>query len=118
MFLLAVFIGKTRLIDNLYIEPRSSGSEETSVSFLADVLALSFRSRRFLLLDFCYSPKFLSEVTEIEFSEFDWFRFFLVLALLLPAVAQARRHDSSRSEDFGGDRPIREFQNCQKPGRR
>jgi pantoate--beta-alanine ligase len=26
--LLAVFIGKTRLIDNLYIEPKSSGSEE------------------------------------------------------------------------------------------
>jgi len=26
--LLAVFIGKTRLIDNLYIEPRASGSEE------------------------------------------------------------------------------------------
>jgi pantoate--beta-alanine ligase len=26
--LLAVFIGKTRLIDNLYIEPRSPGSDE------------------------------------------------------------------------------------------
>jgi pantoate--beta-alanine ligase len=26
--LLAVFIGKTRLIDNLYIEPNSSDSEE------------------------------------------------------------------------------------------
>jgi pantoate--beta-alanine ligase len=29
--LLAVFIGKTRLIDNLYIEPKSSGSEEELV---------------------------------------------------------------------------------------
>jgi pantoate--beta-alanine ligase len=26
--LLAVFIGKTRLIDNLYVEPKSPGSEE------------------------------------------------------------------------------------------
>jgi pantoate--beta-alanine ligase len=31
--LLAVFIGKTRLIDNLYIEPRSSGSEELVFHF-------------------------------------------------------------------------------------
>jgi pantoate--beta-alanine ligase len=26
--LLAVFIGKTRLIDNLYVEPKSPGSDE------------------------------------------------------------------------------------------
>jgi pantoate--beta-alanine ligase len=31
--LLAVFIGKTRLIDNLYIEPKSSGSEELVFHF-------------------------------------------------------------------------------------
>lgn len=31
--LLAVFIGKTRLIDNLYVEPRSSGSEELVFHF-------------------------------------------------------------------------------------
>ncbi len=31
--LLAVFIGKTRLIDNLYIEPKSPGSEELVFHF-------------------------------------------------------------------------------------
>jgi pantoate--beta-alanine ligase len=31
--LLAVFIGKTRLIDNLYIEPKSSDSEELVFHF-------------------------------------------------------------------------------------
>jgi pantoate--beta-alanine ligase len=31
--LLAVFIGKTRLIDNLYVEPKSSGSEEVVFHF-------------------------------------------------------------------------------------
>jgi len=31
--LLAVFIGKTRLIDNLYVEPKSSGSEELVFHF-------------------------------------------------------------------------------------
>jgi pantothenate synthetase len=31
--LLAVFIGKTRLIDNLYVEARSSGSEELTFHF-------------------------------------------------------------------------------------
>jgi pantoate--beta-alanine ligase len=31
--LLAVFIGKTRLIDNLYIEPKSSGSDELVFHF-------------------------------------------------------------------------------------
>jgi pantoate--beta-alanine ligase len=31
--LLAVFIGKTRLIDNLFIEPKSSGSEELVFHF-------------------------------------------------------------------------------------
>jgi pantoate--beta-alanine ligase len=31
--LLAVFVGKTRLIDNLYIEPKSSGSEEIVFHF-------------------------------------------------------------------------------------
>jgi pantoate--beta-alanine ligase len=31
--LLAVFVGKTRLIDNLYIEPKSSGSEELVFHF-------------------------------------------------------------------------------------
>jgi pantoate--beta-alanine ligase len=30
---LAVFIGKTRLIDNLYIEPKTSGSEELEIQF-------------------------------------------------------------------------------------
>jgi len=31
--LLAVFIGKTRLIDNLYIEPQSPGSEDLVFHF-------------------------------------------------------------------------------------
>jgi pantoate--beta-alanine ligase len=31
--LLAVFIGKTRLIDNLYVEPKSSGAEELVFHF-------------------------------------------------------------------------------------
>ncbi|HEX9272343.1 MAG TPA: pantoate--beta-alanine ligase, partial [Candidatus Binatia bacterium] len=31
--LLAVFIGKTRLIDNLYVEPKSTGSEELVFHF-------------------------------------------------------------------------------------
>ena len=31
--LLAVFIGKTRLIDNLYIEPKASGSDELEIHF-------------------------------------------------------------------------------------
>jgi len=31
--LLAVFIGKTRLIDNLYVEPKSSDSEELVFHF-------------------------------------------------------------------------------------
>jgi pantoate--beta-alanine ligase len=30
---LAVFVGKTRLIDNLYIEPKASGSEELEIQF-------------------------------------------------------------------------------------
>jgi pantoate--beta-alanine ligase len=30
---LAVFVGKTRLIDNLYIEPKTSGSEELEIQF-------------------------------------------------------------------------------------
>jgi pantoate--beta-alanine ligase len=31
--LLAVFVGRTRLIDNLYIEPKTSGSEELEIQF-------------------------------------------------------------------------------------
>jgi pantoate--beta-alanine ligase len=31
--LLAVFIGKTRLIDNMYVEPKSSGPEELVFHF-------------------------------------------------------------------------------------
>jgi pantoate--beta-alanine ligase len=31
--LLAVFIGKTRLIDNLFIEPNSSGSDNLQIHF-------------------------------------------------------------------------------------
>jgi pantoate--beta-alanine ligase len=30
---LAVFVGKTRLIDNLYLEPKASGSEEFEIQF-------------------------------------------------------------------------------------
>jgi hypothetical protein len=47
-----------------------------------------FRSRRFLLLDFSYSPKFLSEVTEMN-SRIRLVSIFLALALLVPALAQA-----------------------------
>ena len=31
--LLAVYIGKTRLIDNLYVEPKTSGSDEFEIHF-------------------------------------------------------------------------------------
>jgi hypothetical protein len=40
------------------------------------------------LLDFCYSPNFLSEVTEMN-SRIRLISIFLTLALLLPALAQA-----------------------------
>jgi hypothetical protein len=46
------------------------------------------RRGQFLLLDFCYSPNFLSEVTEMN-SRIRLVSIFLTLALLLPALAQA-----------------------------
>src|SRR6266853_487313 len=46
------------------------------------------RRGQFLLLDFCYSPNFLSEVTEMN-SRIRLVSIFLTLALLLPVLAQA-----------------------------
>src|SRR5260370_19698918 len=46
------------------------------------------RRGQFLLLDFCYSPNFLSEVTEMN-ARIRLVSIFLTLALLLPVLAQA-----------------------------